>query len=135
MRDRVYATVLFAFAMALIVVLPGCMDDQSKVLARTNAIYQNIRLIVTDPEVSAMIPDMAMHKLAKAERIYLEAARILENADVGSEHQQTALQTIMDCADIFLTVVDDLGKLAPQYQPAITATRLSVKLLKANIQK
>lgn len=123
---------MFAAALALIAITPACTDNKTTILNRTNAIYKNIKLIVTDPEIAAMISDDAMATLAEAERVYLLAVQAFENVELDSDNGKSALQTIVDCADIILTVIDTLDVL-DQYEPVITTARLSVELLKVNI--
>lgn len=124
---------MLAAALALIALTPACVaDNKETIINRTNAIYTNIKLIVTDPDVSAMISEDAMKSLIEAERVYLEAVQALENADLDSAAGKSALQTIVGCADTILAVIDALDML-DQYEPVIAAARLSIKLLKVNI--
>ncbi len=123
---------MFAAALGLIALTQSCTDNKTTIINRTNAIYANIKLIVTDKAVSSIISDDAMGRLAEAERLYLEAVQVLESADLTSDDGKSALQTIVDCADIILTVIDTLDVL-DKYEPVITAARLSVELLKTNI--
>ncbi|MGD9825771.1 hypothetical protein [Desulfobacter sp.] len=123
---------MFAAALGLIALIQSCTDNKTTIINRTNAIYTNIKLIVTDPDVSAMISEDAMRNLAEAERVYLEAVQVLENADLDSESGKNALGIIVDCADTILVVIDALDVME-QYEPVITAARLSVKLLRTNI--
>lgn len=124
---------MLAAALALIALTPACVaDNKETIINRTNAIYTNIKLIVTDPDVSAMISEDAMKGLAEAERAYLEAVQAFENAGLDSAAGKSALQTIVGCADTILAVIDALDML-DQYEPVIAAARLSIKLLKVNI--
>lgn len=126
-------SILFAAALALISLSAGCtMDNKDKVIARTNAIYKNIKLIVTDPEIKPLISDDATTALIEAERAYLEAVQLLESSTLDTDDGRSALSTIVNCADTLLTVIDGLN-ICGQYEPVITAARLSVGLLKNNL--
>lgn len=124
---------VFAAGLALIAMATGCTESKTDIINHTNAVYKNIKVIVTDEEISAMIPDDTMAALADAERVYLEAVQVLEQSDsIDSATGRNALLTIVTCADVILKVIDTLDVLE-KYEPVITAARLSVKLLRSNI--
>lgn len=124
---------VFAAGLSLIA-LTGCqLNNKEDVLNRTNAIYKNIKVIVTDEEVSALLSDDAKEKLKEAERIYLAAVQTLEASEgVSSSKGKVALCTIVSCADTILSVIDTLN-ITGKYEPVITAARVATKLLKTNI--
>lgn len=119
-------------ALALIGLTSGCMDNKKSLLNNVNAVYTNVKLIVNDPVVREMISDDAWEGLKEAETAYLSAVLILNETELDSEDGKTALATIVSCADILLTIVDGLN-VCGQYEPVITAARLSVGLLKNNL--
>jgi hypothetical protein len=123
---------VFVAAMALMSAVVECNDSKSDIIKRTNGIYKNIKLIVTDEGVSEMIPDDAKAGLSEAEQKYLEAVQILEGVDLASDDGKAALLTIVSCADITLTVIDTID-VREEYEPVITAVRVAVNLLKTNI--
>jgi len=124
---------VFVAAMALTSVVIGCNDSKANIINRTNEIYKNIKLIVTDEAVSKTISDDATAALVEAERIYLEAVHALEESeDLNSDTGRAALQTIVTCADTVLTVIDTIDVLE-EYEPVITAVGVAVNLLKTNI--
>lgn len=123
---------VFVAAMALMSVVIGSNDSKSDVIKRTNEIYKNVKLIITDQAVSEMIPDDAIAGLLEAERRYLEAVQVLESVDLTSADGKAALLTIVSCADTTLTVINTIDVLE-EYEPVITAVRVAVDLLKTNI--
>lgn len=119
--------------IGLFIVMPisGCKTNKTEIINRTNAIYKNIKLIVTDPEISPLLSEDAHKSLIEAERMYLEAVQALEESEgINSDSGKSALGTIVSCADTLLSVLDSVGVL-DKYQPVITAARVSVKLLKS----
>jgi len=86
---------VFVAAMALTSVVIGCNDSKVNIINRTNGIYKNIKLIVTDEAVSKTISDDATAALVEAERIYLEAIQALEESeDLNSDPGRLALEPV-----------------------------------------
>lgn len=132
--DRMVQTIaVFVAGMALTSVVIRHNESKANIINRTNGIYKNIKLIVTDEAVSKMISNDATVALVEAERIYLEAIHAFkESEDLNSHTGIAALQPIVSCADTVLTVIDTID-VPEEYDPVITAVRFSVKLLKTNL--
>ena len=123
---RKLLTILTLFA--LIGLTAACDEVTPEKAAKTiNAIYLDIKTIVTDPEVRAPISDEDMFNLQSAERKYLIAAEKYKLYG-GAEH----IDTIMLCADTFLSVfVED--KLDERQQQRLAAVRVAIKVLKNHL--
>ncbi|WP_321418978.1 hypothetical protein [uncultured Desulfobacter sp.] len=123
---------VFVAAIALMSVVIECNDSKSDIIKRTNGIYKNIKVIVSDEGVSGMITDDAKAGLFEAEQKYLETVQILESVDLESADGKAALLSIVSCADTTLTVIDTIDVLE-EYEPVITAVRVAVDRIKTNI--
>lgn len=113
----------------------GCLGEkttgppvtENKVLKTANAIYLDIRTIVTDPEVKPMFTDKELDRMAELEQEYLEAAKILRAFpdDAGAIDQLSWVAT-----EILYTIN---AVKVEKYRPYVAAIRISIKLLRNHI--
>jgi len=124
-----FISILLALAVILMAmtVSPGCTETKDLVKT-SNALYLDIKTIVTDPEVAAGIPPETMARLASLERTYLEAANVLRDRPESTE----PMEVLAYCADEILTLLTGMT-VTGKYQSAISAVRISVKLLRNHV--
>lgn len=127
MKLRFNLTILFAFLIAGIFL--GCTDSK-EILKTTNALYLDIKTVVTDPAIQPGISTEALDKLVVIEMNYLMAASKLK--EVGAADMKP-LSVIISCADEILGILDALV-LDGKYERQISAIRLSIKILKNHLQ-
>lgn len=120
---------LFLMALAL-----GCVPKsgdpvtESRVLKTANAIYLDVRTVVTDPEVKPLFFPRDLEKLADLEQQYLEAAAVLElyPSDAG------AIAKVSYLGGELLGLLDEVV-VVEKYRSYLAAIRISIKLLRNHI--
>jgi len=122
--------ILALFMVSMATVFFGCTEDPDKMLKITNALYLDIKTVVTDPEIKPMIPDKTVERLVVVEQVYLKAASALKS---NKSDAQRPLATIVGCADEILDIIGTLV-LDGSYDRQLAAIRLSVKILKNHLQ-
>jgi len=128
MKNLFFILALIMVSMAT--VFFGCTEDPDKMLKTTNALYLDIKTVVTDPEIKPMIPDKTIERLAVVEQVYLKAANTLS---LNGSETQKPLTTIVGCADEILDIIGTLV-LDGRYDRQLAAIRFSVKILKNHLQ-
>lgn len=123
---------LLAALAALAIVGMGCVQPSgpvtdNKVLKTANAIYLDIRTVVTDPEVMPMFTPGEIERLADLERKYLEVADTLRAFPDDSE----AIEQLSWIAAEILYVINSVQ--VEKYRPYVAAIRISIKLLRNHI--
>lgn len=124
------AFILFLVAVALVTmawITTGCRDTE-KIIKTSNALYLDIKTIVTDPEVAAGIPPATMERLADLERTYLEAVQVLRDRPDSAE----PLDMLVFCADEILTIINGTP-MTGKYQSAVAAIRISIGILRNHL--
>ncbi len=116
--------ILFSF-----VALFGCKTDE--VLRSANAIYLDIKTVVTAPGVREKIPPVVMVRLAQLELIYLSAAQDIKATGVENSRPITV---VVDCADEFLQIINTMA-LNGKYEKEIKAIGIAIDVLKNHIQR
>jgi hypothetical protein len=127
MKLRFNLTILFAFLIAGIFL--GCTDSK-EILKTTNALYLDIKTVVTDPAIQPGISTETLDKLVVIEQNYLMAALKLQEMGDGNKEP---LSIIIGCGDEILGIIDTLV-LDGKYERQISAIRLSIKILKNHLQ-
>jgi hypothetical protein len=116
--------VLLALIVLSAFALFSCNSDE-RLIRVSNAIYLDVKTVVTDPAIMEDISPEKLEKLAELERTYLEAVSILKRMP----KDEGALTMLVFCADELLIIVDDLDKYG-KYRDVVTTIRISTKLLK-----
>ncbi len=119
-------TLVFAMALGI-----GCKMSRPKRLETINALYLDIKTIVTDPTVRPMIPPEKMAELAELERVYLETVMKLQASQVPED--QADLSVIVDCGTALLGIIDELV-LDGKYNKQMQAIQLGIKVLSNHIK-
>ena len=123
---------LIAALAILTIVGFGCVQSsgpvsENKVLKTANAIYLDVRTVITDPEVMPMLAPAELDRLADLERKYLEVADTLRAFPDDSE----AIEQLSWIATEILYVINDVY--VEKYRPYVAAIRISIKLLRNHI--
>lgn len=116
--------VLLALIVLSAFALFSC-NSEERLIRVSNAIYLDVKTVVTDPAIMEDISPERLEKLAELERTYLEAVSILKRMP----KDEGALTMLVFCADELLILVDDLDKYG-KYKDVVTTIRISTKLLK-----
>jgi hypothetical protein len=116
--------VLLALIVLSAFALFSC-NSEERLIRVSNAIYLDVKTVVTDPAIMEDISPEKLEKLAELERTYLEAVSILKRMP----KDEGALTMLVFCADELLIIVDDLDKYG-KYKDVVTTIRISTKLLK-----
>jgi hypothetical protein len=129
MTCRNWMTILVGTALLLAMAWTstGCTDTD-KIIKTSNALYLDIKTIVTDPEVAAGIPPSTMARLADLERNYLEAVQVLRDRPESTE----PLDVLVYCADEILIIING-APLPAGYQSAVAAIRISIGILRNHL--
>ena len=117
--------------MALPLCFFGCKEDTKKIVAVTNALYLDIKSIVTDPDIKPMIQPGVIERLEELEHIYLSAANSLKEAGPGDTKPATKI--LIACADEVLSIICNMA-FDGAYDKQIAAIRLSIKILQNHLQ-
>jgi hypothetical protein len=125
---------LFA-ALATLFLMTGCVytegpqqADIDRILKTTNAIYMDIRLVVTDPEIMPMFTESELETLAELEQKYLDIVEILKQYP----NDPTALERISWVAADILDVLEVVD-FVPAARPYVAAIRISIKILRNHL--
>lgn len=135
-RNGALRVMMFSTILGLIVsmiILSGCMHLQKKVntsaiVSKTDMFYEMIHVVMSEPEVRALIKTDTLQDLAKIDKIYQQARK-----QVSDDTEVELIEVLLNCGvsacDILmaLDVLEDKKK-------EITAIRLGVKLLLATIK-
>lgn len=127
--------VMMLLAVFFVIALSGCKTSKDALLVEMDAIYLDIKTVVTDPDVEPLISVDKMERLKKAEQLYLKAVRVLKSLDnFENTDGQLSLEDISSCADTILSIIDSLDVYG-RYGPEIAAARISLKVLKNHISR
>lgn len=107
--------------------------DKESILKKTNLVYVNIKMIVTDEYISTLIPEKYHEVLKEVEIEYLAAIEILQENSLEDIKGETALDTIISCGTKILDILDDTV-LPEKYKTKIEVSRSLLKVLLANYQ-
>jgi hypothetical protein len=129
MKKR-YFTLAFALVIIISGIFYGCTEDREKMVRTTNAIYLDIKTVVTDPTVKPMIPEKTLGRLVVVEQVYLNAAKTLKEPGIDSAEPLTI---IINCADEILDTINILV-LDEKYEKQLAVIRFSIKILKNHLQ-
>jgi len=132
MKKRNFA-LTFILMIIMSLIFYSCLEDRERVVKTTNAVYLDIKTVVTDPEIKPMIPEKTLDRLAVVEQVYLKAANALQFPEADNTKPNTKpLGAIVYCADEILGIIDSLV-LDGRYERQIAAIRLSIKILKNHL--
>lgn len=134
-----YAAIMFMIMMSISCVSKqvNLADNPEDLVKRTNAIYLDIKTVVTDPEVQPLLSSDTMMMLKDLEQKYLFAANALKGLEF-SETDPTV--TIVNCTDTILNIIDYVvlqqtnTEKINKYAKHIAAVRISLKVLRNHIQ-
>ena len=136
-RKMRHASILCFAAAAVIVLMgisTGCTGKQSagpvdgsRTLKTANAIYLDIRTVITDPEVMTLFAPKELERLAELERQYLEVADTLRAFPDDAQ----AIEKLSWIATEILVTLNQIQ--AEKYRPYIAAIRISISLLKNHL--
>lgn len=121
-------------ALAIICFLGiGCVQSEgpvntNRVLKTTQAIYLDVRTVVTDPEVMPLFAPAELERLADLERQYLEVAERMEAFPDDGE----AIEQVSYLAGEILGIIDEV-EFVDGAKPYIAAIRISIQLLKNHL--
>jgi predicted RNA-binding protein with EMAP domain len=111
----------------------GCAQSEgpvteNKVLETTQAIYLDVRTVVTDPEVMPLFTDKELERLAELEKRYLQVADTLRAFPDDAE----AIEQISWIANEILTIIGEVESIE-KYQPYVAAIRISIQVLRNHL--
>jgi hypothetical protein len=126
----------FLLAMLMVAFLfTGCVGvqgngpvDGNNILKTTDAIYRDIRIVVTDPEVKPMFSQKELEKMAKLEAQYLDVVETLQMYPNDS----AAIQQISWLATEVLGIFEQVAYVE-KTRPYIAAIRISIQILKNHL--
>ena len=123
---------LLAALAVLAIMGMGCVQSSgpvtdNKVLKTANAIYLDVRTVITDPEVMPMFTPGELERLSDLERKYLEVADTLRAFPDDSE----AIEQLSWIATEILYTINSVQ--VEKYRPYVAAIRISIKLLRNHI--
>ena len=101
---------------------------ESRVLKTANAIYLDVRTVVTDPEVKSLFAPGDLKRLSDLERQYLEVADTLKQYPNDAE----AVTKISYLASEILDLLDEVAVIE-KYRSYLAAIRISIKILRNHI--
>jgi len=104
------------------------LTKTEKLLATTDRIYRNIRIVITDPEVQTLFSEKTLGKLAKLEDDYLATTKILKAFPEDAE----TIEKISVLATEVVVILNDV-EFMEKYRPYVSAIRISINLLRANL--
>ena len=117
----------------------GCNDVSStgpvteltkteKILATTDRIYTDIRIVVTDPEVRTLFSKDTLNKLSELETKYLATTERLKMVPDDAE----AIEFLSMYATEALAIFGDVTMIE-KYRPYMAMIRISIKLLRSHL--
>ena len=118
---------LAAMVLTGLLSLFGCDGmNKDRVIVKTNAIYKNVKVILTDPVVGERLSEERKEQLRIVERVYLEAAERLEGLEsLDGVEGKEILGEIVECCEILLDVIDGL-EVGEEYEEVVEVVRLRV---------
>lgn len=124
---------ILAVLAVLAIVGFGCVQSsgpvtENKILKTTNAIYLDVRTVVTDPEVMPLFTAEELERLAELEKRYLQVADTLRAFPDDAE----AIEQISWIATEILTIIGDVESIE-KYQPYVAAIRISIQVLRNHL--
>ncbi len=123
----IFVAIILVFVMAFGI---GCQTSRPKRLETINALYLDIKTIITDPAIKPMIPPGKLKRLADLERKYLAAVSRLKASKVPDDKVDLAI--IAECGSKLLGIVNSLV-LEGKYSKELEAIKLGVKLLRNHL--
>jgi hypothetical protein len=101
---------------------------ENKVLKTADAIYRDIRIVVTDPEIQPMFSPKELEQLASLEDRYLDGVDVLKQYPDDAEAIQKISYLATEVLDIFeqVTFVD-------KARPYVAAIRISIQILRNHL--
>jgi hypothetical protein len=125
----------FLVAAAILAIVGiGCVQESSgpvtenKVLKTTNAIYLDIRTVVTDPEIRPMFSPKELEKMAELEDRYLDVVDVLKQYPDDAE----AIQKISYLATEVLGIFEQVTYVE-KVRPYVAAIRISIQILRNHL--
>lgn len=120
------------FCILLILVLPSCVmtgtgSKDTSLLDVTDDLYEDIKIVVTDPAVQPMFSPATMKRLKSLEEDYLIAKLILKDYPEDAE----ALQKLTYVSTEILGIIG--GIQVERVQPYIAAIRISIQILQRRL--
>jgi hypothetical protein len=113
------------------VIFTGCRDpDVDKAFKTADKLYRSVKIVVTDPEVSALIPDKTMGKLAALEKKYILGKSLIN--ELSAVEGKDALTILAECSDEVLDILADLT--SDKHKDQITIIRNAVKVLQVYLE-
>lgn len=116
------------FFIGCIGVEPTGPAKSDKVLKTTNAIYRDIRIVVTDPEIKPMFSPKELEKLAELEDRYLDVVDVLKQYPDDAEAIQKVLYLATEVLGIFEQVT-----FIEKSRPYVAAIRISIQILRNHL--
>lgn len=125
---RILTVLAIVMFLAIGCVKPNGPATENSVLKTANAIYLDIRAVVTDPEVKPMFSPKELGKLAELEERYLSGVDMLKQYPDDAEAVQKISYLATEVLGIFeqVTFIDKVG-------PYVAAIRISIKVLRNHL--
>jgi hypothetical protein len=111
----------------------GCVQSsgpvsENKVLKTADAIYRDIRIVVTDPEIKPMFSPKELEQLAELEDRYLAVVDVLKQYPDDAE----AIQKISFLATEVLGIFEQVT-FVDKARPYVAAIRISIQILRNHL--
>lgn len=121
------------FMSVMVIMLLACQSiTKDQIIEKSNAIYTSIKIVVTDPVVSASLGPDRMAVLATAERVYLTSVKALSGTDLDTDVGKSAVKAIVECGTAIISELDGVSAV-DKYQAEIAAARIAIKLLQSRL--
>lgn len=122
------------FCILLILVLPSCVmtgtgSKDTSLLDVTDTLYEDIKIVVTDPDLRPLFSQETLERLQGLEEDYLEAKVVLE----GYPEDAEALQKLMYISEEILAIIGD--NKAEKLRPYIAGIRVSIQILQRHLSE
>jgi predicted RNA-binding protein with EMAP domain len=101
---------------------------ENKILKTTQAIYMDVRTVVTDPEVITLFTAEELERMVELEKRYLQVADTLRAFPDDAE----AIEQISWIATEILTIIGDVESIE-KYRPYVAAIRISIQVLRNHL--
>jgi bifunctional N-acetylglucosamine-1-phosphate-uridyltransferase/glucosamine-1-phosphate-acetyltransferase GlmU-like protein len=112
-------------------VLQSCAGVQTQgpasVLDVTDDLYEDIKIIVTDPDIKPLFSQATLERLQGLEEDYLEAKEVLK----GYPEDAEALERLMYISEEILAIIGD--NKAEKLRPYIAGIRVSIQILRRHL--
>lgn len=124
---------LLLISLVLVMVGLGCTQSsgpvtENKVLKTADAIYRDIRIVVTDPEIKPMFSPKELEQLAELEDRYLAVVDVLKQYPDDAE----AIQKISFLATEVLGIFEQVT-FVDKARPYVAAIRISIQILRNHL--